>query len=182
MERLPKLHLICSKDDLMPTMCHVYIDEEYVVATNSVALVRYSRKIIDSMVEGLPWRRYIHPSEWVKMTKEFKSAVYENGLIKVVDKKDNAFIVTTLDVEAVGVYPRYGGVLRKDLRAGSIDSIGLNPWLLKEVAEAMNLDYSKTGDVTIVANFEDDNKVIMLTHTGYGEDDILGLLMPKMKY
>ena len=155
-------------------MCHVYLNADYAVATDATVLVRISRALIDSKVEGLPEELYITPSEWAKLTKEFTHASFKNGMIKTVDKKGGVQIVNTLKVDSVGNFPNFGAVIRENLQAGLIASIGINPWRLKDVADAMNVDYKKPEEVTLIANFEADNRAVLLKTQYYDESEVLG--------
>jgi hypothetical protein len=179
-KKCPPLDLICSKDELRPTMCHVYIGVGHVVATNAHTLVVYKRGLIGSLITNLPKEIYISAQEWKKLTKPFISAVYENGLITVTDKKQNTQIVQTRSIEHVGIYPRYEAVLRQNLEGSEVGSIGINAKSLSDVQKAMNFEGVKEQDFGVEMHFDTEKKAIMLTVSGFDETEILGLIMPKL--
>jgi len=179
MKRLPSLHLICSDDELRPVMCHVYINKEHAVATDSRALVRYDKALIDGLISGLPEEVYISVDEWKKLTRPYKFAEYRNGIIHVIDKKDGTFLVMTKEVDLVGRYPNYNAVIRENHENGEVGSIRVNADLLAKVQKAMNQEYVKDSDFGVNMHFEKDSSAILLTCLG-NTPGILGLIMPRM--
>jgi hypothetical protein len=179
-KKAPSLELICSKDELRPTMCHVYLNEDHAVATNGTALVRYNRGLIDGIITNLPKEVYVSAQEWKKLTKPFVSAVYADGLITVTDKKGSTQIVQTKSVESVGIYPNYKAVLRENLEGVELSAVGLNAKKLMDVQKAMNFNNVKDDEFGIKMHFDTDTCAIMLTVQDFFETEILGLLMTKL--
>jgi len=144
---LPKLNLACSIDEQRPTMCHVYVDNDKVVATNASILVVHSKNdLFGAVSESIPAQCYIPSEDWKELTSKFERLEFveskENdtlGFLMVYRKKGAPRAVRLLSIESVGYYPNYKAVMPESSN-DELSEVGISPELLLDVKQAMTTD------------------------------------------
>lgn len=181
---LPKMHLVCSDDDLRPALMHVEIKGGIATATNAYVLVRYDlTDIVPEDVLKLLDGTYIHKDFWQRMCAaselEINTMTVVDGIIQLPVLKYSAVSKLSYKPETEFKYPNYMAVInyKECMNAeNTIPVIGVNPRLLSmlhEVAKS-NREFNEM----LALHFSAPNKAIIVTSEN--NDRFLGLIMPVM--
>jgi hypothetical protein len=131
--KIPKLHLCCADDSCRPALSHILVTKDEIVATNAhILIVHKTNSIFDqNFIEAMPERFYISAFIWKKL-EHVRYLIFENNMLRVIYSKYVAFypIVKYDEFE----YPAYEKLTKKE---GPVDSICINPNLLKKLYDAM---------------------------------------------
>ena len=128
--QLPKLHLICSTDDLRPAMQYVKIENGKAIATNAHSLlVTDLTKYIDDKDFNIP-DCYIHKDAWKQLcSPSLLSFDLANGVIELRFKKEEKLIKYKTPAEfedKIGRYPNYEAVIPESGLAVASDFKGFS--------------------------------------------------------
>jgi hypothetical protein len=145
---LPKLHLLCSKDDLRPNMSAIYFDPcGYAVATNAHILAAIPFSELNDMfnTDFTPLAgRYLSADTW-KMLLKKNNLVY-NVTPDSIELTSGTY--KSLTIEQLGDFPKWQQILPVNYVANKIANnspapslVGFNAKLAFELAEALGVGF-----------------------------------------
>lgn len=141
--KLPKLNLVCSKDEMKPVMNHVYIDVENnnVVATNAHMMVIHKiEDLFKDLNVSFDTECYIPAEDWTELTKPFERLEMVEGYMMVHRKKGAPIAVRLIKIKEIGKYPSYLKVLPYEGKPLERSYFTVNPELLLNLCKAMTND------------------------------------------
>lgn len=184
-----RLDLLCSTDELRPTMNHVKMTAKECVATNAHTLgVIPTSNIFDAdFIKGLGDSTFlIHSTDW-KQIKPNQLIYWENetmiGILPLSVNKRPIFIKVETE-KTVGKYPDWEKVVPmnvKGYKVTAIEQIGLNAGYLFDLQKALNFISCKLSFYAV-------NKAIGV-YTGNESETLIkntintgnyGIIMPTM--
>jgi hypothetical protein len=174
--KFPKLHLVCSDDDLRPVMSCVCVDKEYTFASDVHILVRHktSELFTDAFIESLPEGQILIPRKAIflvcqKMTTEV--SLSDDKKLFQIHRKDESIISFKLFTD--GTYPNGNSVIPdlKDMKP--VDEIGISSNLLDRLSDGLGCERP-----ILRLRFFDKMRAIYVTSifTDYGS--AVGVIMP----
>lgn len=171
--KLPKLHLICA-NNVNTIQEYILITKDEIVASDSHILTILKTKDIfsDEFIEAMPKRFLVHKSQW----KNFYNGAFDFTF------KDNSICVHYNGYEVYHEikteddnlnYPNYNAIIPKQ-ETEVLCEIGIDPFLLKNLAESMTFDSNKK---TVKLQFFGVNKAILVTPINHNYNS-KGIIMP----
>lgn len=106
----PLLHLVCSNDDMRPTMNFVKVCKDFTVATDAHVLVYYKTEEIfnQDFIDLLEEPIYIHSDDWKILHKNDGYHLRPDGIIEIMqDKKRDQLIKVDKDKN----YPKWENII-----------------------------------------------------------------------
>lgn len=177
---LPKLHLICSTDELRPAMTCVQITKKDLRATDAISLAiipTAKTALAECDLPDAPV--YLHRDSYKMLTAP--------SIIKIdFDVLSDQFIVYHAKNKPITVvpltkmderYPDFEPMLPSQSDAQPLTSIGVNPKLLLNLAEALAEPGQKNLNVAL--GFIAKNRTIIVRSIESGMDSI-AVIMPVM--
>lgn len=172
--KLPQMHLVCSDDELRPSMQYVEVTKENVTATNAHVLVTHNTKNIfsEQFIEAIPDIFYIHRKHWAQLCKPHIQITYDDGLItQHLDGYKNVF---KPEIEPHWKYPAWRSIIPNKLERQPIDSIGLSPKFFDRLQKAMILP----GEIErFELSFFDKTRAILITVPTYDSKAIISMMI-----
>jgi hypothetical protein len=173
--KFPKLHLVCSDDDLCPVMSCVCVDKEYTFASDEHILVRHkpSELFKDAFIESLPEGQILIPRKAIllvcqKMTTEV--SLSDDKKLFQIHRKDESII--SFKLFTGGTYPKANNIILDPKDMEPLDEIGINSGLLDRLSDGLGCEIP-----ILHLKFFDKSQSIYVT-TEYGCDDAVGVIMP----
>jgi hypothetical protein len=171
-----QLHLICSKDELRPTMHYVKVTKNNTVATNGYVIgVVPTENIFDTdFIRQIPESGFlIHAEDFSKLIKgDFLTWKTSGAVISINSKKRPQLIEINTETK-VGVYPNWEAVFPTGENV-EITKIGVDFKIAFDLQKALDLDRCKL-------EFYGVNKGIKVTEAKTRKADknkAYGLIMP----
>lgn len=173
-----KLHLITSKDQLRPVMCHIYVTRQNCVATNAhvlgvipTDLVFDSQFIAEIPEEGF----YIHPDDWKTMIQADYILWKSPDIIKLVfhkfSKRNQVF--EAFKVSDIGRPIQWEQVMPDPKNYAPVSQFGVNASLLKDLQDALGFE-------SVRLTFTPGVRAAMVQNTGAELRREYGIIMPIM--
>lgn len=196
---MQKLHLLCANDnDTANTWLHyVLLTKDYVVATNSHALVAHKTdkifdKVFSEKISGEE-KFYIHKNQWKKLCKK-KIVRYtfnkDNMTITGYSDKNEALEVIPVVKDDEAIYPNWQGILPPEgSKFVDINYLGINPEWLYNLQQAIYPEIGKDDYCPLFLKFYkcDENKMangIMVVESEddyYENENFKAVIMPMRK-
>lgn len=165
-----KLHLLASKDELIPSLGRIYFKDGYAWVTDAHVLLKQSLEYHSIKYPELLDGKCIHWSTFQILQSKFDEVTVLYNNIKARDKFGNVcfFEFSEFDDKF------YQDMVKvtSDLKVTPIESIYLDNQLIKKLSNQMKL--CATG---LKLTFHGKHKSVILTSKEYPNQ--LGLLMPK---
>lgn len=166
----------CSTDELRPAMNYILIDDNCMVATNGMILVKipldFSELIGDT---GLLDGYLIHRQQYIELLRYDIVSIAGEGELKAMKNTGLDSFSATLKLKhrsKIDQYPNYKSVI--DYSLGTVGQIGVSKGIIKKFLSCFDgLDVNR-----IVMKFQAQNKAIHL-HSA-DNDNVFGILMPVM--
>ena len=175
-----KLHMVCGKDDLRPAMTNVLVTKEFCVATDShtMAIVPTSDILSDQeSIDRIPEEgMYVNANDWRKLiTANFIS--YDGEFIVAHFPRKSPAHVKPIEIKDIGPFPNWKAVLPSSERFASVPRIGVNPKLMYNLHQALDMPLFKLEFVSRNAAIS-----VSIPEFGYGLDcgHQFGIVMPAM--
>lgn len=176
--KFPKLHLVCSNDDLRPTMSHVKIDKEFTFASDAHILVRHKTLEIfkEDFVSSLPEGGIMIPRKAVSILCQkstSKISLTDDKKQVQLHQMDGSVIIYKCFFDQQ--YPDANRIIPDKKDCQKLSEIGLSAGLLKQLSDGMGCDIP-----ILVLRFFGASKAILCTsnHTDY--NSAIGIIMPVM--
>jgi hypothetical protein len=145
---LPKLHLLCSKDDLRPNMSAIYFDPcGYAVATNAHILAAIPFEELNELfnTDFTPLAgRYLSADTWKLLLK--KNNLIYNVTPDSIELTSGTY--KTLTIEQLGDFPKWKTIFpasylkdKIETGEGSPALIGFNPKLAFDLSEGLGVPF-----------------------------------------
>ena len=168
--QLPKMSLICSRDELRPQLNYVLITKDHVIATDCHALVKHPTEELfsDEFIEAMPDRILVHKINWKLMEKSHNFIFYTNNQIQVIYNGYSICIPCKTEDEIEKKYPNYEELFNE--KTESVEGIGINPVLVDSVKKAMFRPYETTIMKFV---FNGISRAIKVSNTSNGCEAIL---------
>lgn len=177
--KFPKLHLVCSDDDLRPLMSHVCVDKEFTFASDAHILVRHKTSEIfeDDFVASLPKNQILINRKAVllicqKATE--KISLSDDKKMIQLHRKDESIISFKL-YESDKKYPDANKIIPNPKNMKPIDEIGIVSNLLDRLADGLGCYYP-----VLRMRFFDKMQAIYVTSTYTDYESAVGIIMPAM--
>jgi hypothetical protein len=175
--RFPKLHLVCSDDDLRPVISCVCVDKEYTFASDAHILVRHKTSEIfkDAFIESLPEGQILIPGKAIffvcqKMTTGV--SLSDDKKLFQIHRKDESVISFKL---FTGTYPKANNIIPDPKDMKPVDEIGINSGLLDRLSDGFGCDMP-----ILRMRFFDKTKAIYVTSNQTEYKSAVGIIMPVM--
>lgn len=149
--KLPKLNLVCAKDELRPVLNYIYVDieEGNMVATDGFCMVIHK---IEDLFKGLgitfSESCFIPAEDWIELTKPFERLEMVEGYLMVHRKKGAPIAVRLMKNSEVGKYPTYLSVTPYNNQTVVKDYFTINPEILMNLCKAMTVDLKPVSFTT----------------------------------
>lgn len=164
LNKIPKLELIVSNDELRPVLCYVFVTKEKIAATNAHLLVQLDTNLIfdDEFISKIDKDGFFLSAKDWKIISSIKSPVMvwlDDDIISVFcigkygEKKSETLIKIK---KGVGLYPKWEGVFPKEIEP--VEKIGINPSLIVKLMKAVGGENHNRIEMF----FHGANKVIVL--------------------
>ena len=174
--KLPKLHLVCADDELLPVMQCVMVGKDQAFASDAHILVRRKTSEIfkAAFVATIPDDGIMIPRKaWYFMCKKstFEISISDDKRNILLNKKDGSVISYKLFTEKG--YPDANKIIPDPKDCKPVNEISLNSSLLDRLADGLGCN-----DPILNLKFYDKSKAILVTsnHTDY--ESAIGIIMP----
>lgn len=162
----------CSNDNLRPVLCHAFVRDGFIYATNSYIAVKQSLEHIHgiqteerSIIEGKYFSVHL-----LKQLEKCNIVVFkEDGIHTECGSTKAVYQYSECD----GFYPNVDAVLPSADAFTEVSFIGFNPKHFKIMSEAMMTDTDQFR-----FDFTGTQRAIVVTANGYDRDHQIGILMP----
>lgn len=171
MNCLPKIETCCSKDELRPSMMHVFITKENIVATNAIVVIYHKTEdyFNDEFINQIPENGiYILGTDFAKFSGKVCSFEWKTeGVIKVWAGKSSMLIET----KEPGKFPNWEGIIPTDSDQTEVKQICFNPDQLALLSKGLKIPKSDANYMKFV--FHGENRPIKCT---FNNNNGVGLL------
>ena len=139
--KFPKLHLVCSNDDLRPTLNCVCVNKEFTYATNANILVRHKSSEIfeEDFISSLPDKEILIPATAISIIckkSTLKISLTDDKQQIKLHQVDGSIIFYNLYDDGC-VYPNCEKIIPDENKYCSIDKIAINAKLLFYLSEGL---------------------------------------------
>ena len=172
--KLPKLNLICPKDELRPIINYVFINETEVAATDAHALaVLDKQEMFGDTLKDVN-NILIRSDHWKLFTMEYEFITVDthNQYISIIRKGGIVDMCPYRDENSVGKFPNYSAIIPSYSSVNSVEKIGVNPFLLQKLAQALSI--KKQG---LKLRFDGESRAIYVTPIS-NDFNSKGIIMP----
>jgi hypothetical protein len=174
-----KLHMACGKDELRPATMHVYVTREVCVATDANIMAVVPTQDIfadDESIMNIPEEgMYINSNDWRKFIGA-NLLFFDGDFVMAHFPRKSAAHVKPVAISDVGPYPNWKAVLPSVDSFDSLSAIGVDPKLLYNLSQALDIPQFKV-------NFVGRNRPICVSMTEFEFGDNFhqyGVIMPLM--
>jgi hypothetical protein len=172
--RVPKLNLAAGNDKLRPALQYIYVNKEHITATNGHILILHNRSLLDFIVD-LPSECFILNTEWVKLTKSFKTAIYDSKLEAIIlENKRWSKTLVKVKTEVKFKYPNFLSVMKENLKP--VEIIRLDPKLLLDLSQAASIEKTTKVELQFSGINKGINVYFLTIHNRI--PNVKGLIMP----
>lgn len=168
-----KLHLVCAKDPLRPSMQHIHFIEGKAVATDAHILIEQSLTLNEFHVlvdlkkfDG----KALHKNVFKELQKYDILSVDDEGIVVIKE----GFKAKFMWAENPGTFPNYKNVLPNSPQ--EIKRICLNPNLAYKLSQAMICRDAAMPN--LIYSFHGEHKAISVTTKYIGVELQQGIIMP----
>jgi hypothetical protein len=176
--RLPKLHVACGNCHLRPAINHIYFSKEEIAATDShiLAILKTADIFDKDFIKNMPKQFLLHKNQWKNFyTGAFNIAFEDNSICAYYYGKGMG--IYKIKHEIINFkehrFPNYKNVLPDESDQKEVDVLGINPFLLNKLLEAIK-DPS-LGDSTVKLILNGASKAISVSIPG---NNAKGIIMP----
>ena len=166
---MKKLHLLCAKDDLRPTLNHVKVTREVCVATDAHILAAVPTELMfdNDFISQIPEQGVlIHHEDWRKMCAGIGVAWKSEDVLRVIMKSGKRDVLIEVESESeVGKYPNWEDVVPRENMREDVGSIGINAKFAATLQDALDwpslkLSFNGVSRAMTVSNARDDSEGI----------------------
>lgn len=162
----------CSNDHLRPALCHAFVRDGFIYATNAHVAVKQSLEHIHGI--EIDERRIIEGKYFsvhlLKQLEKCDIVVFKEDGIHTECGSTKAVYQYTSEQ---GLFPDVDAVLPSAGNSEAVPYIGFNPKLFKIISEAMMTDTDQFR-----LEFNGAHRAIVVTANGYDREHQIGILMP----
>lgn len=173
--KFPKLHLVCSDDDLRPAMQCIQVGKEFTFASDAHILVRHKTSEIfkDEFVQTLPENPILIPRKAIYLVCQkatIKVSLSDDKTSFQIHRTDGSLISYKLVNES---YPNANSIIPDRKNCKPLKEIGINASLLERLTEGMGCN------IPIVhMYFFDIHQAIYVTSEYTDYQSATGIIMP----
>lgn len=184
-----RLDLVCANDDQRPTLSHVLVTKEHLVATNAhvLAVVKTENIFNKAFIDTIGDDRYlVRKADW-KNIKPGNTFVRDGDMIKIINNRSKKEVFIPLLLESsVGTYPNWKAVVPRltDKEPFELSSIGINAQFCTDASKAIGARkckftfYGKSRAMELDSSHYDDED--NRWHKDVPYTDNYALIMPVM--
>lgn len=174
---MKKLHLLCSKDNMRPSMNHVKVTKEYCIATDAHILAAVPTELMfdPEFIDKIPEQGIlIHHEDWKKMTTGINVVWKSEDVIRVLVKNKRDILIEVESEDEMGKYPDWRAVCPSEDMREELPAIGINAKIAATLQDAL-------GYTSLALSFSGASRAISVTSVNRGErEGVIAVLMPVM--
>jgi hypothetical protein len=174
--KFPKLHLVCSDEELRPALSVVKVDKEFTFSSDAHILVRHKTSELFKVpfVESLPHGGIMVPRNAIAILcrkSTFEVSLSDDKRFILLHQKDGSIIQYKLYAD--GGYPDANKIIPDPKDCKPLSEIGLNSSLLDRLSDGLGCN-----DPILHLRFYSQTKAILCSssHTDYVS--AIGIIMP----
>lgn len=178
---MKKFNLVCTNDDLRPTMGHVKITPDYIVATDGHMLMwdKPENNFDEDFCKAIPKEGFlIHAEDYKRFDKATVIKFRDKRLIEIHYQYKRKALIETEHEGSIGNYPTWQRVIPELKNSTALSEIGINGILYHTIVKAMdasivnlklvfigadkaicikehNIDFKETGAIIMPYNVKD---------------------------